>query len=68
MLRELFPRMDIQLSPEIAIRLYYIILLLTRESSKSLFPLVPKLKQAVIEVFGSCFNDRCIDISILIIL
>ena len=41
---------------------------ITWESSKSHFPLVPKLKQAVIEVFGSCFNDRCIDISILMIL
>ena len=38
---------------------------ITWESSKSLFPSVPKLKQAVIEVFGSCF-DWCIDICILI--
>jgi len=33
MLRELFPRMDIQLSPEIAIRLYYIIIIILNKLS-----------------------------------
>ena len=46
MFRELFPRMDIQLSPEIAIRLYYITLYFSGATKEMMMKRNPETRRA----------------------